>query len=618
MDRKEWNDRSPIAGDVSTNASAEERYSPADIEPAPPVKRLSATPPLRSTPASSPPLPLHDLACLPICSRRDALRLMAAAALLSTPAAAVDDLSGDEARWRRLEARLAADSRLDQRISFIAWAEPLEDVLARLSRESRVAFAFEGRDTGDQRVNIVVKDQPLRRVMALLAEALDLYWQRDRKAPAYRYMLFQDTRSRKLEQELLSLARARFEEGVRRTVDSLKLTPAEIEELRARDFAAARRLTDPDRRTAVELLGRLAPRHWERLMQVGRVELPYADLSPRDQELARKYREILKERETKREQELNIPGQRQVGDISQPGGRIVIQFYNGVPVGPDTELGVNLEPAHGFSSGNALGLGYTGEEWKRLREEFLPPRFRKEGRGSLDDAGPRVSVKWKDRVFLRWETVLKSVAEAADLQIISDSYLYYWHESHSTLPAGAALRDRPLAEVLDQVATPFFYAWRRAGDVTLFRHWNWFIEKRHNIPERDLRRWQEHLKPPGRLTLEDTAELAQLTDRQLELLYHTSIPTRAVRDHRKLLRLYAALNPFQQTRLERTGLRLGDLNGAQAELLRTWEPTATENAEARLRLRRESEAVVFTLASNTPAPLEERIALERGRTPPTD
>jgi hypothetical protein len=39
-------------------------------------------------------------------------------------------------------------------------------------------------------------------------------------------------------------------------------------------------------------------------------------------------------------------------------------------------------------------------------------------------------------------------------------------------------------------------------------------------------------------------------------------------------------------------------------------------AEARLGLRREAEAVGFTLASDALAPQEERIALERGPTPP--
>lgn len=172
--------------------------------------------------------------------------------------------------------------------------------------------------------------------------------------------------------------------------------------------------------------------------------------------------------------------------------------------------------------------------------------------------------------------------------------------------------------MLDQVTEPFFYAWRRAGDVILFRPWNWFIEKRHNIPERHLRRWQGHLKPLGRLTLDDMAEMALLTDRQLELLYHTSLPTRAVRDHRGLLRLYAALNPFQRTRLERTGLPLGDLNEGQAELLRAWKPAAAQDAGSRLRLRREAEAVVFWLETPVSPPQEERIALERGRTPPAD
>jgi hypothetical protein len=257
-----------------------------------------------------------------------------------------------------------------------------------------------------------------------------------------------------------------------------------------------------------------------------------------------------------------------------------------------------------------------------LREGFTPPGFEKEKRNPPPDGGPRVTVVWKPSPGStwkvqpeRWEEVLRTVAKAADLQVVTDSYLEYWLYHHTLLPDASALRDRPLAEVLDQISEPYFYSWRRDGDVYLFRQRNWFIEKRHNIPERDLRRWRGHLKGGGRLTLEDLAELALLTDRQLGMLYHTPVPTRAVNGHRELLRLYAALNPIQRARLETTGLRLGELNGSGGERLRAWKPAAEADAEARLGLRREPEAVVFTLATGAPAPQEERVPLEPGRPP---
>src|SRR5205807_1728971 len=116
----------------------------------------------------------------------------------------------------------------------------------------------------------------------------------------------------------------------------------------------------------------------------------------------------------------------------------------------------------------------------------------------------------------------------------------------------SALRDRPLVEVLDQITEPFFYAWRRDGDVYLFRQRNWFIEKQHNVPERDIRRWLGHLKADGRLTLADLSELALLTDRQRNHVWHRDIPTGNTSGHREVLRLYAALNSLQRGRLETT------------------------------------------------------------------
>ena len=99
------------------------------------------------------------------------------------------------------------------------------------------------------------------------------------------------------------------------------------------------------------------------------------------------------------------------------------------------------------------------------------------------------------------------------------------------------------------------------------------------------------------------------------MLYHTPVPTSAVNRHRELLRLYAALNPFQRARLETTGLRLGELSAPQEELLAAWKPAAAGDTGARLGLRREPEAVAFTLATGAPAPQEERVSLEPGRPP---
>jgi hypothetical protein len=612
MDRNERNGLTPIA-DEPRRPAATRRARPAEPPPDPS--------PSRSALASHLPPLLHDHLYHAGCSRREALILLTAIALLSTPsAAAVDDLPGDEARWRRLAARLAADPRLDQKISLTAWAEPLEDVLARLSRETGVHLAFEGRDIGDQRVNILLKEQPLRRVLALVAKTLDLYWQRDRKPPTYRYVLFEDARSRKQEQELLSRAREGFEEGIRRLVDSLKLTPPEIEKLRERDLWWAHRLSDPRRRLAVRLLGKLAPTHWQQLMQNGNLRISYANLSAADQELTRQYAEEMNRDKARiqRDLERGMPGDHHIRDLTQWGGEVVIEIYDGVPAGPDSEFGISVESADGHGNGSGLSLGYTPEEQRLLRAALTPSGFEEAKRNPPPDGGPRVTVAWKDKLFLPWEEVLKAVAEGADLQVVSDSFLYYWSEHNTHLPDPSALRDHPLLEVLDQVCEPFFHSWRCDGDVYLFRQRNWFIEKQHNVPERDLRRWRGHLKGGGRLTLEDLAELAVLTDRQLGLLYHTPVPTSAVHGHRELLRLYAALNPVQRARLELPGLRLAELTAPQAELLRAWKPTTAGYADARLGLRREPKAALFTLATGAPAPQEEHVPLEPGRTPPSN
>jgi hypothetical protein len=178
------------------------------------------------------------------------------------------------------------------------------------------------------------------------------------------------------------------------------------------------------------------------------------------------------------------------------------------------------------------------------------------------------------------------------------------------LPEAAALTGRPLEEVLDRVTAPFFYVWRREGDVFLFRNRDWFLEKQHNVPERDLRRWRERAQKTGRVSLGILAELAPLSRRQLRNVSNAGLPTGSAVAHQAVLRLYAGLSPVQRERLETTGLPARELRGSQMELLRAWKPAAVTNGETRLHLRRERESVLFRLDTDGAAPQEERVPLD--------
>jgi hypothetical protein len=597
-----------------------ERNGPKPIDrdrrrPAAAPRAQAAGLPRDPTPPSSPsvlpvPLLLTDPTCLVRCSRREALILLAGIALLSPPALAAP--TEEDSRLRRMMARFAADPRMEQKVSITAWSEPLEDLLTRLAPETGVMLRFEGREVGDQRVNVVLRDQPLSRALALLSDALDLYWRRERKTTGDRYVLFQDARSRKREQELTSRARERFEEGIRRLIASRKPTPAEIEQLSGRD------LWEAGGRRAAELFARVAPRHWEPLMQAGRVEVPFASLSPGDQALVRDYVAIINKRREQKNQERGTPGFRIVRELDRPGSAVVLEIYDGVPVGLESEFGIDVRDADGSGNGSGLALGYTPEEWRQLHETSAPPGYEKERRNSPPDGGPRLTAswsRWEDKTFLPWEEILQAVVKNANLQIIGDSYLYYWWEANTTVPNPSTLPGRPLAEVLDAIAPPFFYVWRREEDVYLFRHRNGFLEKRHNVPERHVRRWRAHLKDGALLPLEDLAEVALLTDRQRGMVNHRGIPTRSAGAHRNVLRFYGALEPYQRARLQTTGLRVGELGPPQVEILRAWKPAAEAGPDALLRLRREEEAVVFQIATEGSAPQEERVPLERGHEP---
>ena len=119
---------------------------------------------------------------------------------------------------------------------------------------------------------------------------------------------------------------------------SLKLTPDQVETLRGQNAAWARRLTDPARRQAVELLSRLGPSRWDRLMKTGRVEIPFENLSRADQERVRQYVEVSNEQRDRDDEAGGTPGGSHIGDVAAPGGKVVIRVFGGLPAGPDSTL----------------------------------------------------------------------------------------------------------------------------------------------------------------------------------------------------------------------------------------------------------------------------------------
>jgi hypothetical protein len=505
--------------------------------------------------------------------------------------------------------RFGDDKRLDQRVSLTTWAEPVEEVLARLSAESGVSLRCEGREVADQRVSVVLREQPLRRVQALLAETLGLYWRRERKAPEYRYLLFQDVKSRQEEERLLGRSRKQYEQGLRRLVDSLKLTPEEVAARRERDPMWCWWLDEPQRRRAIGFLRALSAVQWDQLMQTGHLEIHFEGLAPREQQEVLQYVEEANRRRDARDEREGTQGRRRIGDVTRPGGKIAFDVYGGVPPGPDSSLDFGVEPSWGGQhGGDGLYLAYTKEELQLLREELVPPQFQRGRRLTASTDQRRVTLRWKEKPQ-RWEQVLRTLVGDADVQVVSDSFLYHPWEENMGLPEASALQDRPLGEVLDRVTAPFFYLWRREGEVLLFRNRNWFLEKRHDVPERDLRRWRKHLTEGGRLELEDLSELALLTHRQLRNVEGVDIPTDTARAHREVLAFYASLSRFQREQLAQSGLQIRELEPAQAARLGTWRPSRAAGADGRLRLRREPTAVVFRLEADASEAREERVTL---------
>src|SRR5436190_21338687 len=108
--------------------------------------------------------------------------------------------------------------------------------------------------------------------------------------------------------------------------------------------------------------------------------MPFESLSPADQELVRQYVEVSNQQRDREDEARGTPGEAHIGDVAAPGGKVRIVVFGGVPAGPDSTVDFTIAPADGRLGGHGLGLGFTDEERRAVREAFTPPGFEKEKR----------------------------------------------------------------------------------------------------------------------------------------------------------------------------------------------------------------------------------------------
>jgi hypothetical protein len=106
--------------------------------------------------------------------------------------------------------------------------------------------------------------------------------------------------------------------------------------------------------------------------------------------------------------------------------------------------------------------------------------------------------------------VLEALHRASGMPIVSDYY------THLYAPQDVTVQDRPLFEVLNQLADTMRMRWTKDGEWLQFRTTSYYDDRLKEVPNRLLARWARSRKEQGFLSLEALTEIAQLTDAQLQ------------------------------------------------------------------------------------------------------
>jgi hypothetical protein len=258
-----------------------------------------------------------------------------------------------------------------------------------------------------------------------------------------------------------------------------------------------------------------------------------------------------------------------------------------------------------------------------------------------DDSGEPVSehpedpaldakIKIKSKKTTSLESLQSELADAAGFSVVSDSFGI----SRGLVNFGDD--EIVLKDALEKIADGFHYNWDKRSSILEFRDRNWFRKRNAQIPQAWVDGWKKTLKDTGTLDIGDLAQIAILTQEQLNVnvlsdddLMRSGL-NGAIYPHRDWLRAYAGLTEAQRTAVfSKAGLDLSLLTADQwvqvAKLITRHNGAYLEDADTHLILigTRTPKATLFEYsfsitASEDIPPIKWSLATPKYQEPPTE
>lgn len=498
-----------------------------------------------------------------------------------------------------------SDPRLAKKVNYDCKAKPIRDVLSELSSKTGIALAA-GSNSGDwpvrdARITMFVKDIPLVDVMNSMARVMKFAWSKSGNKPGFSYRLVSDKQAAKdLEDRLCGRGKEAL--AKRKTII------AQLEKVAALTDAEAAPLKEQSPFLYIMHKSGLAGALTRLMRQVPQISTAISS----GEDTAVKYADLSK------------PAQATVTDIirgstwlmsggdpdseitdedlkemfESPGWQVSFQnrfdddymmrpdvmgMYGIVMVGQGAEGGIPIgDPDNAYvrMMSKEMIADIEGGEGRRNH------RMSKEEQQALEqlemDAGycepsvkhepdPELQAKVKGGKRCRGQlSMLVQLSSASSFSFIADSYKMNEH-CRMRIPN----EEKPLQDFITACFKNTSFSWEKHGSIIEIWDRNWLQSKKGEIPDGLKEKWEKQIEETGTLDLDSIAELASLTDMQIETnMYSDPFFNESGNLFSQLersgdyLNAYNQLSKYQRNALfTAKGLGISSLNAKQRETL---------------------------------------------------
>lgn len=476
----------------------------------------------------------------------------------------------------------AVDARLDQKVTYQAKGAVIHKVLDELTEKTGVVMTCgDNKDDWqmrDRKVNVFVKDMPLKDLQKTLADILHFTWARGRKDDAYTYRLFQDRRSRKQEEDLRTKeaeekAKKQFEKRQAALADLEKLdslTPDEIAKLKEESPLLYVMAREPFGKAMSRMLRNMPPDALAAFAEGRDVKMDLWNKSPQIVEAAREFVTGV----DSLIQRLSSDAGSHAGlaefiydarlKISQPTANLGDESHGGILGMLEIEASGHDDIQFPLFDANSPVAKVLGRALTRLiddgasRREIVE-REMQESMSRIALETPEVEslpddpdLKKKPKLELKGRNtlgdVLEEIAKKTDLQIVSDHFVHR--------PQQLPIKDNTLGEILKITCATYGKEAKKKGTLLTIEDRRWFEKRSWEVREDWLEYWRKAASD-GKLGFEDVVDIGCLTDSQITNTIMADKDLQpvswSVLRNRHILRFYAVLSEQQKQMLRSEG-----------------------------------------------------------------